>query len=173
MKKILPLLFSLALAGSARAHCPLCTVGAAAAAGGAAYLGVSNMVIGIFIGAFAVSMGWWVSKLIKRQFLGKMPLIIAISFATTIIPLMPLIKGDYPLFISLAGDYGSLLNRTYLISLFLAGSIIGGIVVCITPWLSSRIGEYRGKMVPYQGIILTFVLLVLTSATIEVVRWVK
>ena len=36
------------------AHCPLCTAGAAVAVGGAAWLGVSKIIIGLFIGAFAV-----------------------------------------------------------------------------------------------------------------------
>ena len=50
------------------AHCPLCTAGAAIAAGGAIYLGVSVIVVGLFIGAFAVSTGWWVAKIIKKQY---------------------------------------------------------------------------------------------------------
>ncbi|HLC65430.1 MAG TPA: hypothetical protein VJI46_04890 [Candidatus Nanoarchaeia archaeon] len=168
MKKLLAFLTALIALESVHAHCPLCTVGAAAAAGGAAYLGVSNVVIGIFIGAFAVSMGWWVSRLIKRQFVRfQMPLIILLSFATTVIPMMPLIKGYYPLYVSVIGDYGGI----YLINLFLAGSFAGGFIVSITPWLSKKIGDLRGNMLPYQGIVLTFLMLILTSAAVEAARY--
>lgn len=173
IKKFLGLPLFLALMQSAYAHCPLCTVGAAAAAGGAAWLGVSKIVIGIFIGAFAVSIGWWVSNLIKKQYIPfQKPLIILFSFATTVFPLLGLnvMQSIYPVYVSLAGDYGSLLNRTYILNLFLIGSVIGGFIVSLTPWLSRKITIMRnGKMLPYQGILLTFLLLAASSAIIEAV----
>ena len=173
LKKLLAFFPSLVLVESAYAHCPLCTIGAAAAAGGAAWLGVSKIVIGIFIGAFAVSIGWWISNIIKKQYLPfQRLLIILFSFITTIFPLLGLevMKSIYPLYISLAGGYGSLLNRTYILNLFLVGSIIGGFIVSITPWLSRKITTIRnGKMIPYQGITLTFALLIATSLIFEVI----
>lgn len=173
IKKFLGLPLFLALMQSAYAHCPLCTVGAAAAAGGAAWLGVSKIVIGIFIGAFAVSIGWWVSNLIKKQYIPfQKPLIILFSFATTVFPLLGLnvMQSIYPVYVSLAGDYGSLLNRTYILNLFLIGSVIGGFIVSLTPWLSRKITIIRnGKMLPYQGIMLTFILLIISSAIIEAI----
>ena len=173
LKKFLSLPFFFALMQSAYAHCPLCTVGAAAAAGGAAWLGVSKIVIGVFIGAFAVSIGWWVSNLIKKQYVPfQKPLIILFSFATTIFPLLGLevMRSNYPLLVSFFGDYGSLLNRTYILNLFLIGSILGGFIVSMTPWLSNKITQIRnGKMLPYQGILLTFLLLAVSSAIIEVI----
>jgi len=172
-KKFLGLPLFLALMQSAYAHCPLCTVGAAAAAGGAAWLGVSKIVIGVFIGAFAVSIGWWVSNIIKKQYIPfQKPLITSLSFVTTIFPLLGLdvMQSIYPVYVSLAGDYGSLLNRTYILNLFLIGSILGGLMVSVTPWLSRKITIMRnGKMLPYQGILLTFLLLVISSAIIEAI----
>ena len=173
LKKLLSLPLFFVLMQSAYAHCPLCTVGAAAAAGGAAWLGVSKIVIGVFIGAFAVSIGWWVSNLIKRQYIPfQRPLIILFSFATTVFPLLSLevMRSNYPLLITLAGDYGFLLNRTYILNLFFIGSVIGGLLVSITPWLSSRLTMVRhGKMIPYQGIMLTFALLIISSSIIEII----
>lgn len=55
-------LFSVTAAALPRAtfaHCPLCTIGAGAAAVGAAWLGVSYMVIGVFLGAFGLAIGLW------------------------------------------------------------------------------------------------------------------
>lgn len=170
IKKFLPLSFLPFFVKSVNAHCPLCTAGAAAAAGGAAWLGVNNAVIGIFIGAFAISTGWWISNIIKKNYVPfQRQVIIAVSFATTIPPLMPLIKGVYPVLISIAGDYGSLLNRTYIINAFLMGSLIGGLIVSITPWLSKKITAARkGSTLPYQGITLTFILLVITGVFFQI-----
>ena len=50
------------------AHCPLCTIGAGAAAAGAVWLGVSKVVVALFIGAFAMSMGMWFPKIIKKKY---------------------------------------------------------------------------------------------------------
>lgn len=157
---------------SARAHCPLCTIGAAVAAGGAAYLGVHTAVIGVFIGAFAVSTGWWIGRLIKRQYIPyQIPALIIFSFLATILPLLSLFSSANDVtgwYVSMAGDYGSLLNRTYIINLFLVGSLLGGLVVSVTPWLSKKISEARnGKMIPYQGIILTLSLLLLVGFVLQ------
>jgi len=94
------------------------------------------------------------------------------SFLTTVFPLLGLevMRSNYPLLVSFFGDYGSLLNRTYILNLFLIGSVIGGFIVSITPWLSNKITQIRnGKMLPYQGILLTFLLLAVSSAIIEVI----
>ena len=169
----LALIFSF-FAETVMAHCPLCTMGAAAAAGGASLLGVNNGVIGVFIGAFAVSVGFMVAKALNKRFKKQYipyqdAAIILFSFATTVIPLMPIIPSIYPVSIFIAGDYGSLLNRTYIINLFLAGSILGGMIMSITPWLSAKITDMRNgrMMMPYQGIILTLLLLVAAGFVIQ------
>ena len=132
--------FLFLLAEKAFAHCPLCTAGAAVAAGGAAWLGVDHVVIGLFIGAFAASTGWWISNIIKKKYVPfQKTLLIIISFASIVLPILPLMSGIRPYYLSIAGEYGSLLNRTYIINLFFIGSLIGGLIVCITPRLSKKI----------------------------------
>lgn len=174
MKKIFLLLplFLVFLLQEVMAHCPLCTIGAAAVSVGALGLGVNNYVVGIFIGAFAVSTGWWLSNLIKKKyFKGQRALIILASFLLTIIPLLPILGNTVSsIYISLFGNYGSLLNRTYIINPFLIGSIYGGFLVTITPALSNKLTNLRkGKHLPYQGIILTFVLLLISAVVIQLV----
>ncbi len=156
---------------SALAHCPLCTAGAAAAAGGALWLGVDKAVVGLFLGAFAVSTGWWISRLIKKQYIPfqKHAIIIG-SFVLTMLPIFPFITQVYPLYLSWGGDYGTLFNRTYVINLPLFTSLFGGILVSMTPWLSKKISNMRkGKTFPFQGILLTFTLLVATGITLQLV----
>ena len=153
------------------AHCPLCTVGAAAAAGGALWLGVEKAVVGLFLGAFAVSMGWWLSRLVKKQYVPfQTPGLVLLSFVLTIVPLFPVITQIYPLYISMAGEYGSWLNRTYVLNLSLFTSIVGGTIVSLTPQLSRNLSRLRrGRMVPFQGIILTLGILVVTGIILQLV----
>ena len=149
------------------AHCPLCTIGAAAAAGGAAYFGVNQAAIGVFIGAFAVSTGWWVSRMLKEYVPRQRELLIGLSFLLTIIPIMAILTDFTPIYVSLIGQYGGLLNRTYLLNLFLVGSIVGGAVVCMAPWVSERVTQLRGRRIPYQGVTLTFLLLFMTAGVLQ------
>lgn len=174
VKKILLItpLAAILSSAAAMAHCPLCTVGAATVAGGAVWIGVDKVVVGLFLGAFAASMGWWFSRLIKKQYVPFQKwLIILLSFITTIIPILPVVgAAPYPIHISVAGSYGSLLNRIYLLNLFLVGSILGAIIVSIAPWLSSSITRLRKeKTLPFQGSVLTLLLLVITGVVLQLV----
>ncbi len=151
------------------AHCPLCTIGAGAAAVGASWLGVGNGAIGVFIGAFAVALGLWVSNMLKKQYIPKQRMTLAVfSFITTILPLSPIMKDYSSIYISLRGEYGSLLNRTYLVPLFLVGSILGGIILLLSPTISKKITKMnKDKTLPYQGLAITFILLFLSSVVIQ------
>ena len=158
------LLTPIFLAGRVAAHCPLCTLGAAAAAGGALWLGVNTVVVSLFIGAFAVSMGWWISRLIKKKYIPfQKTILILASFALTIIPILPIISSQTPFMISWMGGYGSLLNRTYMIDMALVGSFVGGLIVLVSGGVSSKVTKLRGKHVSFQRIIVTFVLLVVAG----------
>jgi hypothetical protein len=153
----------------ASAHCPLCTAGAGVAAVAASWWGIGSAPIGVFIGAFAVALGLWLSNLVKKEYIPKQRIFIAvISFVMTVLPIMPMMPGYSSIYISLSGDYGSLLNRTYLINLFLFGAIIGGILVFVAPLISKRLTKLRNDiMFPYQGIAITFSLLAAVALILE------
>jgi len=168
VKKALP--FLALFAEGVRAHCPLCTMGAIAAVGGASILGVNQAAIGVFIGAFAASTGWWASTAIqKRGYKIQTSALVLFSFFATILPMLPFMDGIYPLYFSVAGGYGSLLNRTYLLNIFLVGSILGASTVSAAPAISAKIAGLRKKMLPFQGIILTFALLFIEAAFLQAV----
>ena len=158
---LVPLLWPL----KSLAHCPLCTAGAGAAAVGAAWLGVGQIPIGVFIGAFAIALGLWVSKLIKRQFIPQQKWILAIfSYLTTIFPLTMMLTDVHSIYVSIFGEYGSLFNRVYVFNGFIVGSILGSIIIMASPTLSKKLSVWRkGKLIPYQGMIITFVLLFVVS----------
>ncbi len=155
--------------GITLAHCPLCTVGAGIAAAGAAWLGVGSGSIGVFIGAFAVATGLWMHRLIKKSFFPHQSLALATtSFALTIIPMQPLFQDYTSLYISWAGDYGSWLNRTYVMDRFVIGALVGAVILAAAPAISRLISRARkGKMMPFQGITVTFGMLLFISVILQ------
>ncbi len=175
--KFVPAFFLFLFSGKlVSAHCPLCTVGVVAAAGGATWLGVNSAAIGVFVGAFSISIAWWIGRLLVKKFnwQKKSALIITVlailSFFTTVIPIMALIPDFFPVYISIGNNYGSLLNRTYLVNQLLFGSIIGAIITSITPFLSKLISKFRNdRLFPYQGVILTFILLIIAGVILQFV----
>ncbi|MEK6840652.1 MAG: hypothetical protein AABX79_01735 [Nanoarchaeota archaeon] len=162
---LLPII-AIFLAKNVLAHCPLCTVGAGAAAAGAVWLGVSKVVVALFIGGFAMSMGMWFSKIVKKKYIPfQKTLIILAVFLTTVFPLMPIFKAIGPLYLSFIGEYGS----TYAINYSLVSSFFGGLLVLCSPALSKKLSNLRnGKMIPFQGTILTLSLLIIIGGLIQV-----
>lgn len=149
---------------AALAHCPLCTAGAGLVAVGAYWLGVNGLTIGALLGAFATALGLWIARLIKKKYIPQQDNAVgAFSWLTTLLPLKMLLSDYTSIYINWGGSYGSVFNRTYPINLFLVGGVIGAIIVFAAPTLSRAITERRGETIPFQGIIITFTLLLATS----------
>ncbi|HBF66902.1 MAG TPA: hypothetical protein DDW36_00560 [Candidatus Magasanikbacteria bacterium] len=169
-KKILGIFVVLAfIPGVAKAHCPLCTIGAGALAVGAAYIGISTAAVGVFIGAFALALGLWIARLVKKQYIPyQQPILVALIFISTVVPIMPLIREYRSINVYLSGEYGSLLNRTYMFNLFVIGVLIGAGILYVSPFVSAWIKKQRkGRLIPYQGITITFILLASVSFLIQ------
>lgn len=146
------------------AHCPLCTGAIGVAAVSAKYYGLDVSVIGIFIGAFAISTGLWIGRKIKNYFKFQTTLIVIASFLLTVIPLMAVIKDTIYFPLNLFGSPGSLFQKVYWLNKLLIGSIIGSLATLFAFWLHLFIKKTRQKVLfPYQGIVLTIVLLALTG----------
>lgn len=153
------------------AHCPLCTVGTGLAAVIATSLGVKTIVVALFVGAFALAMGIWTETLIKKEIIPKQRLIIPLLiYFITILPLSPLLTTHGSMGIYLFGHYGTMFNRTYLIDLFLIGALIGGLILFLSPKISLWITLRRkNKTIPYQGMGITFLLLILAALILQIV----
>jgi len=151
---------------SALAHCPLCTIGAGGAALLAAYLGISAAPVGVFVGAFALAIGLWTAKLVKRKFFRGQDLVIGVlSFISVVVPVMPLMDQYASVYIAWMGEYG----RTFVLDKFLVGSLIGAVALYVAPQLSRQVARLRGdRMVPFQGIMITLALLTGLSGVLEV-----
>lgn len=146
------------------AHCPLCTIGAGAAGGLAVWLGVSKVVVALFLGGFAMSMGMWFSRIPKKKYIPyQKTIIIAVVFLSTVIPLLPLFSAVGPIYLSFIGEYGTTLAFNYSIG----GSILGGLVVFVSPTLNKKIKQKRGKGIPFQGVLITLGLLAIFGTAIQ------
>ena len=173
IKKILSIamlpVFLIFLVKTVSAHCPLCTVGAGAAAAGAVWLGVSKVVVALFIGAFAMSMGMWFARVIekRKKFIPFQNLLIITGvFLLTILPLIPIVKAIGPLYLPFIGNYGT----TYAVDYSLGSSLLGGIITFASPKINKEIKEKRnGKGIPFQGILLTFLLLGIAAGAIQLI----
>ncbi len=162
----------LAVSKTASAHCPLCVAGAGALAVLATSLGVSSVVVGILIGAFALALGLWLVPLVKKQYIPYQKQILTLLiFVGTIVPIMPFIKDYGPLYISLGGEYGTPWHNTYTIDLFLFGSMVGAVLMLVAPFVSSRVTKLRSKQIPYQGVAITLFLLVIASVIAQIIQW--
>lgn len=160
-------LFVLLLPGMALAHCPLCTAGAGIVALGAVELGLGPMSVGIFLGAFAVALGIWFARFLKKRYIPQQKtILVLLSFVTTILPLQAVLADYTSLYFSFWGEFG----KTLLINLFLIGGILGGLLMLSTPYLSRKLTLARGGvMFPFQGVVITLVLLVSAAGIVELV----
>lgn len=154
--------------GTVLAHCPLCTAGAGILAVIAASIGISTIVIGLFIGAFSLALGIWLSRSIRKKYIKHQGIIVTtIIFAGTILPIMPLIREYRPLYISIVGEYGTLLHNTYILNLYLLGAIMGAFLLLISPYLSKNLTKLTGKKIPFQNMIITFSLLIIFGLVLQ------
>lgn len=146
------------------AHCPLCTIGAGAAAGTAAYFGVAASVLGVFIGAFAVAVGLWFARVLPRKIPLQNTLLVLGSFLLTVWPLNPLLAGYSPLYLPI-GEYGT----TLAVNMYVVGSILGAALVLVSPRISDWLTDVREKKFPYQTMTLTFLLLIIAAGVLQVI----
>lgn len=148
----------------ALAHCPLCTVGAGALAVLAASIGVAPPVVGILVGAFSVALGLWIAGMVQTQYIVFQRYIIAtIVFFGTVVPIAPLVRAYAPLYISIAGPYGTLLHNTYTVNVYALGVLVGAAVMLVAPPVSRMVARLRRRHMPFQGITITVILLAVVS----------
>ena len=115
-----------------------------------------------------MSMGMWFSRIPKKKYIPfQKTLIITIIFLIAVLPLLPIFSSVTGIGVDLFGDYGTLLNRTYVVDKSLLSSFLGGLIVFISPILNRKIKEKTNKSIPFQGIILTFLILIIASLTIQ------
>ncbi len=158
MNRIFSFVFLLFLTvGKAMAHCPLCTGAVGAAAVSAKYFGLDSSIIGIFVGAFAVSTGMMFKSRTKKY----TPLVVLASFLLTMIPISQVVADLKLLF---------LFGKPYFINKLVLGGVFGGIAVPSSYMIHKKVKARRGKVLfPYQGVVFTLLLLIALSAVMYLV----
>ena len=155
---------------TALAHCPLCTAGAGVLAGVASYLGISTIVVGVLVGAFSLALGLWLAGLVRRRFIPyQYPVLVGVVFLLTVLPIAPLIREYRPLYLSMVGEYGTLMHNTYAVNLFLLGSAVGALLLWSAPYMSKALSQMIGRKLPYQGLGITFGVLIGVSLLFQFV----
>lgn len=147
------------------AHCPLCAAGTGIVALGASYFGIDDAIVGIWVGAFSLSLGIVTAKAIKKKIIPLQDFFVAIIvYLLTVLPSAVFFKHYLPLYIHLFGPYGSALNTMYIVKRFYIGALLGALIIVVSPYLNNLIiSLFKEKKIAFQKLILTFVLLFIIS----------
>ncbi len=149
-------------------HCPLCTLGTGTAVAIALWFGINKAVVALFVGAFAIALGLWMNRSLTRRFTKtQRNLLLILIFLLTVLPALPFLSIKEAVYIDFGGEYGTLLNRTYLIDLSLIASLLGAGIVLISPYLNRIIRARLNLNLPYQKTLITFVLLIIVGTIIQ------
>jgi hypothetical protein len=110
-------------------------------------------------------MGMWFARVVKKRYVPFQRTLIVVSvFLLTVLPLIPIVKAVGPLYLSFIGAYGTM----YAINYSLISSFLGGVITFISPGLNKKIKQKRnGKGFPFQGIVITFSLLLVAGLVIQ------
>lgn len=149
------------------AHCPLCTIAAGAGVGIARAYGLSDSIVGLFLGAFAASSALWMNKMLKKKV--NLPyqelLFMIASFLLIAIPLYLsgiIINSEI---VKSNSDYSMFGLGFFGIDKLMGGIIIGTLAIWLVFRFSDYIKKKNGKVLwPYQGLsLMILVLLILTE----------
>lgn len=151
------LLLFLKFASSAYAQCPACLVTIGGSVLLSRYLGIDDLIIGIWIGGFIVSFGLWTAKFIKKNYIkGQKWVITAVLWITTVWSL------------KLAKFIGNPTCKIHGHDKLLTGIEVGTVVFLLAYEVDLLLRKYNKKdpgkaMFPYQKVILPVVLLLIAT----------
>ncbi len=150
--------FYLVFANKISAMCPVCTIAVGAGLGLSRWLGVDDVISGIWIGAVLLSSALWFynwlakkySKLGSRYFLA---LSIIVTFGIVLIPLLK------------TGVIGHPFNTILGIDKLVFGNILGALTFTLSIWADKKVRKIKGKQLfQFQKVVFPVVLLILVSA---------
>lgn len=137
--------------------CPVCTVTVVAGLGLSRLLGIDDVVISIWIGAFILSFSYvtynWISKKWPK-FRSTYYLILttALVYLLTIIPLI------------LNKSVGISTNCLWKIDKIILGIVVGSVTFLVGAWADKKVRKVRGKQLfPYQKVAFPVLSLIIVS----------
>src|SRR3989344_5892903 len=143
------------------AHCPICSAATGTLVASARVVGVDDIVVGTFVGAFAISTAFWVSNFITRRFkktIHFQPYVLsAISLVSTVISFyMSNLLGTMPSFLYVLG-----MER------LLFGMVIGSILSIVAFKMHTLLRRYNNNTnyLPFQVMVVSITILIAANAT--------
>lgn len=158
MKKIVLILAALSLPITSRAVlavCPACTIAVGAGLGLSRYLGVDDLISGVWVGGFTLSFSlWFINWLKKKEF--KLPflnwIILVFMYALVFLPLQ------------LTGIIGDSFNKLWGIDKLILGAVFGSGVFLLAIFLDRKIRIIYGKQLfVYQKVVFPVVGVIILS----------
>jgi hypothetical protein len=162
MKKFILSLFFFAtgfplLATPVQAQCPVCIVTIGGSVLLSRYLGIDDLIIGIWAGGLVISLGLWTSTFIKKTFIKKQNWILTvILWITTVLGLKQ------------AGFIGNPTCKIHGHDKLLTGIIAGTFAFCLAYGSDFLLRKFNKKnpgkaFFPYQRVFLPVILLVIAT----------
>jgi len=150
------LLMPFLLAVKAKAFCPVCTVAVGAGLGFAKYLGIDDLISGIWIGGLLLSVSLWTIEWLKKRkwnFKFYKIVTIVLFYGLVVIPFMT------------GGTIGSPYNKLLGIDKVLFGMILGTAGFTFGMFLSNKFStKFGGKVLfPFQKVVIPITTLILLS----------
>jgi len=136
------------------AVCPVCTVAVAAGVGLSRYLGIDDLVSGVWVGGLILSFSFWVSSWFKKRvnFLAPDIISVLVVFSFVMIPMW------------MGGLIGHPFNKIWGIDRLVFGVVSGALIFLLAVRLDKLVRKMKGKqLLPYQKVIFPLVALVLLS----------
>ncbi len=114
--------------------CPVCTLAVGAGLGLSRYLGIDDMVSGIWAGALVISISFWLTDWLKKKNY-KFPIYLSVIFWTAL-TYIPLWK---------AGIIGHPFNVIWGIDKLIFGSIIGAATFLLAVYADKKVRKIKEK----------------------------
>ncbi|MBI4450658.1 hypothetical protein HY642_01670 [Candidatus Woesearchaeota archaeon] len=128
---------------SALAHCPVCTAATGAAVAAGRIYGINDGIMGVFIGAFALSTGLWVSNVLKKRHIALPGQAVLMGLASLVLTIVSLHIGK--LFTGSPSHWG--------LPGLLTGILFGSMVCAIGYGAHHVARHYAGRnILPMQGV---------------------
>ncbi len=140
----------------AKAVCPVCTIAIASGVGLCRYIGIDDLVSGLWVGGLFVSMAVWFKEYLqkkKKDFKFSFWAVLLSLFLLTFIPL------------KFSNILGNSINKIFGIDRLLFSSIAGVIIVYGSIYINNLLKKgNKGKVYfPYQKVVIPIVLLLIFS----------
>ena len=139
-----------------KAVCPVCTVAIASGVGLCRYLGIDDLISGLWVGGLLISLAVWTKDYLKKHkwdFKYSYPILSAGYFLITFIPLK---------FLGILGHkYNLIFGMDRLLFSSIAGAFLVHISVFINNWLKKQ--NHNKVFIPYQKVIIPLILLTIFS----------